>query len=76
MAIITAMLAFAAKGLWDSNAAAATMVNEIKHLSVQVSKLENALSTMPSQYITRGEFAMYMQALESRLDVRARQDKK
>lgn len=63
--VITGVLAFAAKALWESNTVQATMAAEIKNLSSQVSKLEGAVGAMQASYVTRAEFAVHEQRIQS-----------
>jgi hypothetical protein len=69
LGVITAVLAFAAKALWDGSTAQATAAIEIKNLSLQIAKLEGTVQAMQSNFVTRGEFAVHetrIQSLESR----------
>ena len=65
LAVITGVLAFSAKTLWDSNAIQATMVARIDSLTNQVAKLEGAVSAMQQQYVTRSEFAVHEQRIQA-----------
>ena len=65
LAVILGVLAFTAKTLWDSNSIQAGMVEKIASLSNQVAKLEGAVSTMQQQYVTRAEFAVHEQRIQS-----------
>ena len=65
LAVITAVLMFASKTLWDSNAIQASMIEKISGLSTQVARLEGAVSAMQANYVTRGEFAVHEQRIQS-----------
>jgi hypothetical protein len=62
--VITAVLGFASKTLWDANAVQATMVAEIRSLTSNVARLEGALSAMQQQYVSRNEFAIHEQRIQ------------
>ncbi len=65
LSVITMVLAFSAKTLWDANAIQATMAERIAALSNQVAKLEGAVSSMQANYVTRAEFAVHEQRIQS-----------
>lgn len=65
LAVITAALFFASKTLWDANAVQATMIVKIEALATQVAKLEGAVTAMQANYVTRGEFAVHEQRIQT-----------
>lgn len=65
LSIITAVLLFASKTLWDANAIQASMIVKIEALAAQVSRLEGAVTAMQANYVTRGEFAVHEQRIQS-----------
>ena len=65
LAVITTVLAFSAKTLWDTNATQAKMTEQIASLTTQVSELRGAFSAMQQQYVTRSEFAVHEQRIQS-----------
>mgnify|MGYP000382039745 CR=1 FL=1 len=65
LSVITAVLLFASKTLWDANAVQASMITKIEHLSTQVSRLEGAVTAMQANYVTRGEFAVHEQRIQT-----------
>lgn len=65
LAVILGVLTFTAKTLWDANTIQATMAEKISGLSNQVAKLEGAVSTMQQQYVTRAEFAVHEQRIQT-----------
>lgn len=65
LSVITAVLLFASKTLWDANAMQATMIEKIGSLTNQVARLEGAVSSMQASYITRGEFVVHEQRIQS-----------
>lgn len=62
---ITAVLFFAAKTLWDSNGVQAAMLAKIENLTTQVAKLEGAVGAMQTNYVSRPEFAVHEQRIQS-----------
>ena len=65
LSVITAVLLFASKTLWDSNAIQASMIEKISGLATQVARLEGAVSAMQANYVTRGEFAIHEQRIQN-----------
>lgn len=65
LSVITAVLLFASKTLWDSNAIQASMIEKISGLATQVARLEGAVSAMQANYVTRGEFAAHEQRIQN-----------
>lgn len=65
LALMTAVLFFAARTLWDNNAVQAKMTEQIAALGLQVAKLEGTVSAMQQQYVTRPEFSVHEQRIQS-----------
>lgn len=65
LSVITAVLMFASKTLWESNAIQASMIEKINSLSTQVARLEGAVTSMQANYVTRAEFAGHEQRIQS-----------
>jgi hypothetical protein len=65
LSVITAVLMFSSKTLWDSNAIQASMIEKINGLSSQVARLEGAVTAMQANYVTRGEFAVHEQRIQN-----------
>ncbi len=65
LAVVTASLAFTGKFMWNVNGQLAEIVAENKHLSLTVARLEGTITAMQSSYITRNEFAPYVDRIRS-----------
>ena len=65
LAVITGVLAYSGNALVDAKTAQASMASELKSMSAQMQRLEGAVSAMQLQYVTRGEFAVHEQRIQS-----------
>lgn len=63
--IITASLAWTAKTLWEANANAAALTADVRAIREQVSELKGTMSAIQAQYVTRGEFLVHEQRIQS-----------
>ena len=65
LALITAALIFAATSLVDAKALQATLVAQIAALSNQVARLEGSVSTVQANHVSRTEFMVHEQRLQT-----------
>lgn len=65
LAVVTAALMFTGKFLWEANGKLAELVNENMHVSSQLHEIRGAMNAMQNSYITRNEFAPYVERLRT-----------
>lgn len=65
LTIITAALAYSGNALVKSEAAQAATTVELRNMSANVHRLEGAVTAMQQQYVTRAEFAVHEQRLQT-----------
>lgn len=63
--VITGALAWTANTLWESNTSQAALTAEVRHLSSQMAELRGGLNAMQTQYVTRPEFVVHEQRLQT-----------
>jgi outer membrane murein-binding lipoprotein Lpp len=65
LAVITGVLFYCGNALIDAKAAQATMSSEIKAMAAQVARLEGSVTAMQSNFVTRPEFGVHEQRLQT-----------
>ena len=63
--VVTAVLGFSAKFMWDSSRQVAEMAAEMKFMSLSIARLEGSVSAMRAEYVTRPEFNSYADRLRN-----------
>jgi hypothetical protein len=65
LAVITGALAYSGNALVDSKAAQAAMAAELRSMTANLHRLEGAVTSMQLQYVTRAEFAVHEQRIQT-----------
>ena len=65
LGIVAAALSFTGKFLFDVKGQLSEIVNENKHLALQVARMEGTISAMQANYITRNEFSPYVERIRN-----------